>query len=409
MNIVFVTPEFLTNNKLHDGGLASYLFKISKGMQLLGHEVTIIYAGKIHFKGEYKGIRVVEVAIKKNSLQNIINGIICKKFNRFWEWVFQSYELNLGLKRYINDSKQKIDIIQYSSYKAVALFAPANIPYVIRLSSLQRLWEKYEKIIPTIGKNLIYELEEYVLIKSKYVYGPGLYLANIISHSLKKKTDIEILPTPVLENHIEEDESLYNDYLTHNGNSQYLLYFGTISYLKGAEVISELIPEYLRTYPNMRFLIIGKYNTYFGKKNALEIIYEKLNVEIKSRLFYFSSMERAQLIPFIKNAGAIIIPSQIDNFPNTALEAMQYQKIVFASNRASLDSLISHGINGYICKHDDPMDYMNSIVNYFNLSESTRQEMSLQAQKATLAHSLQKASQQLVQYFEHVISNANNK
>ena len=115
-------------------------------------------------------------------------------------------------------------------------------------------------------------------------------------------------------------------------------------------------------------------------------------------------MQRSQLIPFIKNAEATIIPSQIDNFPNTALEAMQYEKIVFASNRASLESLIKDGVNGYICRLDDSDDYMSRIITYFSLDSHIRKEMSIQAQHATQPHSLHIATQCLIQYFEQIPS-----
>lgn len=403
MKIVFVTPEFITNGNLHDGGLAVYVYKICKALRHLNHEVTIIIPGNIHSNFEYDGLHIVSSKSDSFLLEKFLNLITLRRVARLWRWIFQSHGLNVAVRQFLKDNTDT-DIIQYSSYKAVALFASKNTPYVIRLSSLQRFWELSESRKTAFGATLTYWLEEFVLRKSHYLYAPGSYLAEQVSQKLKKGSKVTVLPTPIWQDEIEINSVNFDTFVSEKGTSDYFLYFGTISILKGANILSGIINLLLSKYPDMCFVMIGKSNEIIEGERVIDMITKSVRFENRMRLYYYPSMSRASLVPFIRNSLGVLIPSQMDNFPNTALEAMQEGKVVFASNRASLENLILNGINGYICEYNNPDDFFKKITEYLAFDQITKDKIRQKVLESVGQHKPENAAQKLIDYFSEIVT-----
>jgi glycosyltransferase involved in cell wall biosynthesis len=78
-------------------------------------------------------------------------------------------------------------------------------------------------------------------------------------------------------------------------------------------------------------------------------------------VLYFDRMPHASLYPIIEHAEAVVLPSRIDNFPNTCLEAMSLGKIVVGTRGASFDQLIDDGESGFLCEIDDRKSLLAAI------------------------------------------------
>lgn len=59
------------------------------------------------------------------------------------------------------------------------------------------------------------------------------------------------------------DECIYNKYLA---GKEYFLFFGSIGFLKGCEVLADSLPAILAEYPEMHFVFVGK--VVIGTKRA---------------------------------------------------------------------------------------------------------------------------------------------
>ena len=117
MHIVYVTPEFVTENK--GGGLASYLANIAGIMTIHGHEVTIVVASEENDDAIVWQDNIMVERVKKPQ-ENLLVPL---------RIMVQSRKLHGRVKQV--HCKHPIDFIQYASYEAVGLFHSRSIPSVV--------------------------------------------------------------------------------------------------------------------------------------------------------------------------------------------------------------------------------------------------------------------------------------
>jgi glycosyltransferase involved in cell wall biosynthesis len=104
-------------------------------------------------------------------------------------------------------------------------------------------------------------------------------------------------------------------------------------------------------------------------------------------------------------ADLVIIPSLIDNFPNTALEAMSHGTLVLASDTASLGTLLKDGDNGFVMKGRDPLEWMERIRKIlFDLPGDERKAMSVGMLKALSAHDKDQAISRLLSVYQDTVN-----
>jgi len=360
LNIAFITPEYLTEQSF-DGGLANYLFKISDILSKKGHRIFIIvssYEDK-HFQCE--GVDVVRV--KKNyKLINTLVRITRGKIRQPIEWIIDSCQLNKRLKYIHNEFG--IDIVQYTSYKATSLFRVKEIPSVVRISSYQPLWDEAYNIKANSTKRILYRLELLGLSRTSMIYGPSQFIADIVEKKIKKR--VHLIETPMITQSVSDD-SIFNDSLQ---NKKYLLYFGTIGLLKGVKEIAEITLEVLNRYPEIYIVFAGK-NTSFQNSSMMDYVWNKSGNK-RGRCIYLGSLNHKYLWPIIVNSYAVLLPSRIDNFPNTCIEAMTAGKIVIGTNKTSFSQIIKNKINGYLCEPYDPESLLRTIDEIMSLDKKKR-------------------------------------
>jgi glycosyltransferase involved in cell wall biosynthesis len=63
----------------------------------------------------------------------------------------------------------------------------------------------------------------------------------------------------------------------------------------------------------------------------------------------------------IRQALAVVLPSRMDNLPNTCIEAMAEGKAVIGTRGTSFEQLIEDGVSGLLCDVDDPTALRASI------------------------------------------------
>jgi len=137
MKICFVTTEFVSEPSDFDGGLANYIYKIAKALTNEGHEVLVLVQSTESKSFFYENIPVERVRVNiNNNFVSFISRILNK--GEYFEWIYSSFILNKRLRQ-LNKVKN-FDIVQYSSFRATALFRPQNITCIVRLSSFHPYW-----------------------------------------------------------------------------------------------------------------------------------------------------------------------------------------------------------------------------------------------------------------------------
>jgi len=405
LNIVYVTNEYIDSNtfKVFDGGLANYLYKITTYLAKLGHNITVIVANSsVDKQADYNGVHVFWVSniFEKTLLQKILFAISSKKMRTKMRNDAIWNKVNKLIKK-LHEEKT-VDIIQYTN--CLAQFTGKylnNIPYCIRISSYAKLWQKYYNYSKEEIKNEISQFKN-----AEFLYGPSKYVADYIKKDLKLKQEIKIIETPFIPSFYEEDCRLSEE-ITQKTNNKYLLFYGTISALKGAVEISNSIYQILSEYKDLYLVIIGK-QLPIGNELPVDIIKNSAK-EHAQRIIWYDRQQHKTLFPIIKNAFAVILPSRVDNLPNTCIEAMSLKKIVIGSRGASFEQLITNGENGLLCEANNSQSIIEAVNKLMNMPDLEITNMEQKAYERTLLLAPEKISSVVLDYYNHVIKNWRKK
>ena len=377
MRISFLTPEYVTESDSFDGGLSAYLFKIANILKNHGHEPVIIVGASKCETLFCDGIKVIRVDVQNrfiNLCQHYLPTSIGAVFQYFIRWLFQSWKLNRALIR--EHRSNPFDVAQYASYTATCIFRPPGIPAIIRISSYQPAWfQEYDRDMSSIAMRTATWLENASLRKADAVYSPSKAIASLITKRVG--IEVNVIEPSFIPSEVKTDDSVYATKLR---NTTYLLFFGTFGKLKGALEISAILPQLLVDYPEIVFAIAGK-DSRIGKTSAVKAIMERTCHN--SRVLYLGKLTRDQLFPVVQNSHIVILPSRIDNLPNSCIEAMNQGKVVIGTNGTSFEQLIIDGENGILCEPANAPSLYSAIRKALSMSEESLKIMGEKAHRTT--------------------------
>lgn len=396
MNIAYITTEFVTEENSFDGGLANYLYKISRTLKDLGHNPVIIVKSDRSERLVFDGITVYRVKINLGNWGYKLFKFILRTTNAF-DCIYISYHLNKALNQI--HKIEKFDIVQYSSFKATALFCNNKIPSVIRISSFHPDNVEARGIKKGSREDkLTFRYEIKAISKVDKIFGPSKLVASkFMKHINKDIQIIETLFSP--ENTKNQDCSLYEKYLN---NKKYLLFFGKISKNKGAGLIADIIFDLLDKHKDLYFAFAGRDAGY------ATII--KNNAGIHSdKLIFLGRLKRNELNCIIKNSYCCILPSLADNFPNTAIEAMSHGKIVIGTEGSGFEQLIDADKNGFLIKDFNSADLMEKILKVLNLEPKEKHLIEQKAKERITKLDPKLIAKQTIDLYNSTIKNFQNE
>lgn len=385
MKIGYVTPEFVTEK--NRGGQAAYLENISRIFSKHGHEVVIVVLSDHNEEFIWKdGITVCRVEFREATPAEQINkyALLKKMFHIFWAYAGVSLVLNRKTKKLIKD--KKIEIAQYSSLRALPLFMSRKIPSVIRLSAhpiyCRYAQEEYFDINEAENNlSLSEKIWLFSLKRADFIFGPSKMVGSAVEKKIKKK--VEIIESPLSSDLNVMDKHIYCRYLE---GKKYMLFFGTLNYLKGIQTIAPILDEFLDKYKEMYFVFVGRddFIPHNGKKiSSKEYILEYIEKHRNRVKFIDAIYEKASLNYVVYKAEACVLPSRMDNLPNTGIEAMALGKIIIGTNGASFEQLIDDGVSGYLCERDEPQSLLECMNKVMNMTEEQKKVMEFKAKLRT--------------------------
>ena len=393
MKIVFVTFEFVSEGNF-GGGLASYLNNITSILSKAGHEITVITLSGRDESTTWNGINVERVRVRYS------------RIGKPYPWrvaLRQSYYLNKRLRKLIR-SGHKYDVVQYTNANALGLFR-TRIPTVVRLSSDSLLWRNGNIENFDISKEYECEkpldrLEDMAVKRADAVFGPSRVIANIVSRRTGKQ--IDIVESPFIQREFSLEDSPYSNLID---NKTYLITYGQLSRVKGAQVIGDAIYDILDKYPDLYYVFAGPGRTVVsGGKEYPGIEYlVTCAKEHADRVIYLGCLPREKLYPVIKGAKAVVLPSRIDNMPNTCIEAMYLEKAVIGTDGASFEQLIEDGESGFLIRRDDPSELIKAVDRVFALSDNDLDDIGRKARQRTEQMNPEKVMQNTLNIYDKVV------
>lgn len=405
MKIGFVTPEFVTENVR--GGQASYLENVAKTLSKNGHEIFIIVLSDHDEEFTWED-RITVCRVKHHEVTNLDKiskwNLLKRLYKSFWAFVGISLVLNHKTNKLFKEGK--IELAQYSSLRAIPLFISKKVPSIIRLSDHPIYWRYAQKEYFNLEEaenspSLSERMWVASFRRADYIFGPSRMIGEAVGRKIGKKVDIIESPFQSI-NEMNEDE--HHKYLA---GKKYLLFFGTLNYLKGIQTIAPVLDDFLDKYTDIYFVFMGKdailpHNGH--EINSREYVLEYVRKCRDRVLFIDPIYNKASLNYIIYKSEACVLPSRMDNLPNTCVEAMALGKIVIGTNGASFEQLINDGVSGYLCERDDPQSLLECMDKLMNMTEAQKKAMEMQAKLRTEEMSAEKICCQLCDVYEKVLS-----
>ncbi len=413
MNIAIVSSEFISESNF-DGGLANYTYRLAKSLLQFGHRPIVFVTSQTTEKIIFDGIEVYRVNPENWDEWLYSNKFLCKPytilkrlFYKRTNW-WPKYEARIGLiqqskelNKWVNkiNSEIEFDIIHYSALGGLGLYRLKNIPSISRLSGSNALAHKFGGYGEKLSAIRIQEkIENKALQLMDDNFGPSKILSGTIAKQINR--EIKIIETLYINDVNKEDISLFEEKLK---GKKYILFFGTIGLIKGVGTIAQIIHAFLEKHRDYYFVLVGKVlHSEVEGVNMLDFVLNKAGNH-KDRIIHFGKTPHSQLYPIIKNAEFTVLPSRIDNFPNTCIEAMVQGKIVIGTLGNGFEQLIEDKKSGYLIPIDEPARLLQAMEEIMNLSSEEKKEIESNAKTRIDKLSPDKIVPQLLAFYQSAI------
>lgn len=399
MNIAYVLPEFVTEKEA--GGLATYYDNIARLMADAGNNVTIfVLSTTTENVDYYTGIKVKRVYIDTGIVDPSIPG----SFIRLW-----SKEINRAVEQYINEGNH-IDIIQYPNFMGLGFDRIESIPTIVRVSSYRPLLRAAD--LEEFNINMEYVsikapdfIEEISVIKADNVYSPS----ELSSKFIQKETgrDINIIESPFYPRKISGSLQL-PEILK---GKKYIITFGTLKALKGAKVIGDSIFEILNRNLDLYWVFAGAEVPWKDLNGGMisPSQYISTNAGVyDDRVLFLGKLEQDKLLQIVHGAKLCVMPSRVDNLPNTCIEAMALGKVVIGTTGASFEQLIEDGKNGFLVERENKDELIRVVCKALALNDEELLRMGEGAKDRIKKMSPEKVRDQLLNLYIETISRCGN-
>lgn len=407
MHIAIATAEFITETNT-GSGQAQYTANIARVLRDHGHIVSIFVPGLDNSEFPFEeGIMVYRVCYENTP--KVIEKFKISKLKHYllilWSLGGMSYIINRKIRQ-INKI-QPIDIIHYPNSESLALFKIRHIPNIVRLSCYLPLWRHalepdFEYIKSIDSLNLVEKLQMIAIKHADAAFGPSHCIAELTERKVKRK--INVIESPFYLKNDDVDESVYNQYLS---KSKYFIFYGTLNYLKGIHIIAAILDKFFTNYPDYYFVFVGRTSTMMFHGNevdATEYICSSVS-QYRDNIIYFPKMDnKEQLYALIKHAQAVVLPSRVDNLPNTCIESMALGQIVIGTDGASFEQLIEDGYNGFLIERENSSQLYEKLVQVINMSEYETELMRKRASESVNRLHPNKIYEQLIELYQSVIA-----
>lgn len=165
----------------------------------------------------------------------------------------------------------------------------------------------------------------------------------------KIKRNIDVIRTPI------DIKVSKHCVCTYPGKVKYLTYFGSLSKVKGVDLIADIASNILVDFKNVIFQFIGMDYGIPGYGSMEKYIYEKVG-KASNRVIVHPYLEQKDLLQLVQNSYCCIFPSRVDNYPNSCIEAVALGIPVVVSSGSSIDEMVIDQKTGFVFKNSDSED-----------------------------------------------------
>ena len=365
MRFAFVTTEFPTTSP-DGGGLASYVGRMSALLAGAGHAVDIfvpIEAGHAHLPPEmdWNGCLLHHVRPARNLATRLVNrglrglGLTHMSTRRYY--LSQASAVAAALARAeAGEGKAgaPFDVVQSADHHGVGLAIPARPGrlHVVRCSAAMALYMDCDGRRDRLAHMQV-ALEEMAVTQADFAFAPSRLTAGYYAQKLGR--DVAVLPTPIYAEPLQDAQ--HPPALPPGLPPRYLLHFaGQLMPRKGTDLIAEALPLALAEAPDLAMIWAGRLET-----TARTRLLNQLG-PAASHVLFLPAQNRATLYALIRSATCTVLPSRIDNLPNSVLESLMLGTPVIGTRDSSIEELVEDGVTGVLIPNGSAADLAAAMV-----------------------------------------------
>lgn len=356
MKIIFLS-DFLPNYKRVGGGLQSYTYRTALALTNQGEDVSIVTRFNDDSDNSEFPFKNFSINIKPNKAVSFLKKITKRHIDG-------TLNLILGAKAFQKKIEElgQFDVLQSPNYQSPALFVRKKYgKIVVRASSYRPMWLESNHV--DVNSRLGIFMENILYRRADAIIAPSQYLANVLTKKFNKK--VNVIPTPIPETSIEEDQSWYQEKLR---GVDYILVFGSMLKRKGLLILAEAMKQVWIKHPEVKLVLIGP-DTKVDGKSVLEEAKSIMGEVNGERIKTFGNLDHKKLWPVIKQSRFVVMPSLEDNCPNTMLEAMALSKVVLGTYGSSMDEFYPESALRLLVDKGDVDQLADKIIELWELSD----------------------------------------
>lgn len=353
IRVAFLTPEFVTESKT-EGGLASYLARIADALLGAGHRPEIVTltegpSDSIVFRG--LPVHRVHAPAAPDMLETVARRI--------------SWHLGMGMEiacelvgalalaRRLTHLEQAehFDAVQSADFGFTGIFVPHRPwrTHVTRCSWSGELYLRTDAQDLPVRAPITGLIERRCIRKADRAYAPSRYIADYFRTQHGLQLDVVRPPLRAMDRPTAPPPP--------NLPAKYLLHFGQLRRRKGTDLVVAALPRVWSVVPDFRMVFAGLEE----EAGLLERARSAWGANA-SKVLILGPIDRAPLMSVLARATAAVLPSVVDNLPNTLIESLALDVPVITSAGASMDELIHDGVNGYLVELGDVEGLANAMI-----------------------------------------------
>lgn len=339
MRAAFLTPEHVSKSS-DGGGLGIYVHRIARSFLDAGHEPEVFYSSKrasetttydgvlIHYvnlEKDYPILKYLSKGGQKIVWMNNLRGVV--------EWTLRAKALATAVET--RHAVAPFQLVQSTDYLATGLLIrhrPGRF-HAVRCSAATDLYSEADGTTGTRQLCRAY-LERTAMRRADFCYAPSAYIARHFEQLHKIRVGV-IRPPAYLEDAAVGVPSFTLP-------KQFFLHFGALMERKGTLLLAKALPIAWRDAPDLTMVWCGRADQ--RKFNEWRSLWGARTDQVH----IISALARPELYALLERADAAVLPSQVDNLPNTVIESLLFGIPVVGSRGASIDELVEEGRTGHL-------------------------------------------------------------
>lgn len=184
--------------------------------------------------------------------------------------------------------------------------------------------------------------------------------------------------------------------------------------LKGAHYLIQAMQIVVKVFPKAILKIIGPNVMKNDIKSKIRMTsYHKylkkliIDLHLENNIQFLGFLSEEKMIVEYLSANVYVLPSCIENSPNSLCEAQLLGVPCISSICGGTTDFIENNIDGFLYRCEEYEQLAQRIIKVFNLKENISNISSKAINKATNRHDRDKNAKELLNIFSHIISNKN--